>query len=343
MLAVRKIAAVKGGVSIDEIPLPVPGPGEVGIRVKAAGLCGTDLHLYNWIPAFHHLKVPFVLGHEVGGVVHSVGTGVSRVKPGDWVSLESHISCGTCYACLNDRAHLCENTLYPGVHINGGFASYVSVPEKIVWKTGPAISHEIAAMLEPFGIGVHASLEGTGVAGLNVVVAGCGPIGLMNIIAARAFGANKIIATDINMKRLAVAAKIGADCVIDVSKSDPLSTIRDVTNGRGADVYLEYSGAPASIALAGQAIARGGEIRLVGVPTGDVSIGLKKWINVGAVVRGIHGRRLFSSWLRSIDLIESGKVDLKPLISHVMPLKDALRGFDEAIAGQAVKVLFVPD
>lgn len=341
MLALRKSQPGIGGLSLDEIASPAqPGPGQVLVRVLNAGICGTDLHIYRWGPFAHRMKLPTVLGHEMCGVVEAVGEGVSRVAPGMRVSVESHVPCGHCYTCHRGWAHVCPNTRYPGVDFDGGFAARTILPETILWPVPESIPTPVAAMMEPFGIAVHASLEGSGVSGQTVVVAGCGPIGLMNIAAARALGALRVIATDINPLRLKMALTMGADRAIDVAEQDPLPVVRDLTHGRGADVVIEYSGHAKSLAGAAALTTNGGEIRLLGVPEGETALDLEAWLIKGLTVRNLHGRRLFSTWESATALLTEGKVDIAPLVSHVLPLNEAMIGFDACLTGKAVKVLF---
>ena len=342
MLALRKVERRVGGLSLDQIDMPEPGFGEIRLRVDRAGICGTDLHIYNWAPFSHRMRLPTVLGHEIAGVVDATGRGVERVAAGDFVSVESHIWCGQCYSCHMGHTHVCMNTRYPGVDIDGGFAPYVVLPEKIAWKLDPAIPQEVAALFEPLGIAVHTTLDGTGVSGMNVLVAGCGPIGLMNIVTARALGAHRIIATDIVPRRLQQARLLGADRAINVSKQNALKIIKDMTQGNGVDVALEYSGAAASLALISQCTVPGGEVRLVGVPAGKSSIDLEAFLLRGISMRNIHGRRLFSSWEHTTKLVRDGKIDLNPIISDVLPLEESKKGFEMALAGKADKVLIDP-
>ncbi|HWV55494.1 alcohol dehydrogenase catalytic domain-containing protein [Pseudorhodoplanes sp.] len=344
MLALRKTQPGTGGLSLDEIAVPAaPGFGEVRIRVSATGICGTDLAIYNWLPFLRTMTLPVVLGHEISGVVDSVGPGVTRVKLGDLVSVESHIPCGHCYTCLRGFAHVCPHTRYPGIHINGGFARYTTLPEQILYVLDPSLSHEVAAMFEPFGVAVHAVMEGSGVSGLNVVIAGCGPIGLMAVKAARALGANRIIAADKNPMRLAQAKEFGADETIDVIERDARGSITHLTDGNGPDVFIDFSAAAESVQLATEVITAGGEIRLAAAPGDSISLDVEKWLHRGVTVRGLHGRRLFASWVHAMRLVRSGQVDLRPLISHVIPLQDAVRGFEEALDGRTLKVLIKPD
>lgn len=344
MLALRKVRPGIGGLSLDRIDSPrAPGYGEARIRISATGICGTDLAIYNWLPFLHHMTLPVVLGHEISGIVESVGPGVTRVQPGDLVAVESHIPCGHCYTCLRGYAHVCPHTRYPGIHIDGGFARYAVLPEQILCAVDPALPHQIAAMFEPFGVAVHAVMDGSGVSGLNVVIAGCGPIGLMAVMAARALGANRIIATDRNPMRLAQAKRFGGDEAIDVARQDPRAAILHATDGNGPDVFIDFSSAPDSLQLATAVITPGGDIRLAAAPAGSMPLDIEKWLHRGVTVRGLHGRRLFTSWVHATRLVRSQKVDLTPLISHVLPLNEAPRGFEEALAGRSLKVLITPD
>ena len=343
MLAMCKTRPEAGGVEIRDIAEPQPLAGEVRIKVAATGICGTDVHIYKWAPDIARLmKLPVALGHEISGVVDGVGSGVHRVQVGDRVSVESHISCGHCYQCHLGKAHLCRQTGYPGITRDGGFAAYTVVPEHIVWVHATDIPLDIAALFEPFGIGVHASLEGCGVSGMNVLITGCGPIGLMSIAAARALGASCIIATDVNPTRLALATQMGADRVVDVREADPVTIARDMTRGNGVDVALEYSGDPQALTQAVEALTAGGDLRLVGAASAPVTIDITRWILKGIRIYNIHGRKLFHSWEHASRLVYGGKVDLRPVISHTLPLREGLRAFELIEQGVAAKVLVTP-
>lgn len=345
MLAIRKIQAQVGGLSVDEIDAPAaPGPGQVRVRVLRAGICGTDLHIYNWGPfASRRMKLPTVLGHEMCVQVDAVGAGVTRVVPGMRASVESHVPCGRCYACNRGWSHVCPNTQYPGVDFDGGFAAQALLPEAILWPVPDEIPTPVAAMMEPFGIAVHASLEGSGVSGQTVLVSGCGPIGLMNVAAARALGATRIIATDVNPLRLRMAATLGADCLVDVSRESAVAAVKDLTRGNGVDVMIEYSGQGASLAGAAELIANGGELRLLGVPERETAVHFEDWLFKGLTVRNLHGRRLFTTWETATALLAQARVDIAALVSHELPIEEAQQGFDACLQGQAVKVLFALD
>jgi len=344
MQAICKVNPTSGGVELREgLPVLDPAAGEIKIKVGATGICGTDLHIYHWVPWARHLKLPQILGHEIGGTVAAIGDGVTGIKIGDLVSLESHIFCGNCYQCHTDRAHLCANLHYPGIDRPGGLADFLCAPARIAWVHRETIPVEIAAMFEPFGIAVQASFAGSGVTGQNVLITGCGPIGLMAIAIARASGATRVIATDFKPARLKAAVAAGADRVVNVAEEDPVAISMDVTGGNGVDVAMEYSGNEKAVSQAIEAITRGGDLRLVGAPDGPISMDLNRIILKGINVQGIHGRRIFHSWEHAARLIYSGKVDLKPLISHVLPLRDGMRAFGLIESGEAVKVLISPE
>jgi threonine 3-dehydrogenase len=343
MLALRKINPGSGGLEIADVAAPSgPGPGEVLVRVIATGICGTDLHISEGGRFSLRMKLPTILGHEICGVVEAVGSMVPHLAPGQRVAVESHLPCGHCYTCNRGWSHVCPNTRYPGIDFDGGFASRAILPARIVWPLPDEITDEVAALMEPFGIAVHTSLEGTGVAGATVLIAGSGPIGLMNIAAARALGAMSIIASDISPTRLRAAAQLGADRVVNVMEDDLGKVVADVTGGRGVDVAVEYSGQATSLKAMPRLITNGGELRLVGVPEGDVPFPVGGFLRKGITIRNIHGRRLFSTWEQTTSLLRERRVDLSRVVSHRLPLSDALHGFEMCRSGAALKVLLVP-
>ena len=344
MLSLQKIAPEAGGIAVREMEPREPGPGEILIRVGAAGICGTDMQIYNWAPRMaRRMVLPRVLGHEVSGTVEAAGLGVEGLAAGDRVSLESHIFCGNCRSCRLGRAHLCENTCYPGIDIDGAFAEYLTVPASIAWVNPPGLPHETAAMLEPFGIAVHACLAGAGVAGLSVLVNGCGPIGLMAVTVARALGAARVIACDINPLRLRAAGTMGADRAVDAGAEEVASVVRDMTGGAGVDVGVEFSGTEAGFNAVFASLAKGGDFRLVGAPPSPIPVDFTYWLLKCPVMHNIHGRLIWQTWQRATELLEAGAVDLAPVRSHVLPLSEAPRGFELIRDGEALKPLLVPD
>ncbi len=343
MLALYKVDAVEGGVALRQAEPRAPDAGEILIKVAAAGICGTDMQIYNWAPRMaRRMTLPLIMGHELSGTIAALGPGVGGLGVGDRISLESHIFCDACRQCRIGNRHLCTNTRYPGIDIDGGFAEYVTVPARIAWVNPPHVEHHIAAMLEPFGIAVHACLAGSGVSGRTVLVNGCGPIGLMTVAAARALGARLIVACDVNRRRLDVASVLGADRVVDAGAEDLGAAVRDVTAGEGVDVGIEYSGSEAGFKAVFDAIAKGGDFRLVGAPAAPIAVDFTYWLLKCPTMHNIHGRRIWQSWQRATDLVYNGAVDLKPLASHVLPLKDGLKGFDLVRKGEAIKPLLIP-
>ncbi len=340
MLALSKTAPGRDGLELVNLDVPEPGVGEIRLRVKYTGVCGTDMHIFDWAPRMaRRMKLPRVLGHEVCGVVDALGSGVSGISLGDQVSLESHISCGQCRPCLMDQRHLCSDTRYPGIDIDGGFAEWVVVPADIAWVNPPGFSAQLAAMMEPLGIAVHACGEGSGVAGQSVLVNGCGPIGLLAVGAARALGATRIMAADLNPKRLAMAEQMGADVLVNPQEKDLTATARDITRGEGVDVVMELTGSEPALHNALASLRRGGDFRLIGVPANPVTLDLTVWVRTGPTIHNIHGRRIWRSWQQASDLIDSGSINMEPLVSHVVPLREARSAFDLVLQGEAVKPL----
>ncbi|MFP6699935.1 MAG: alcohol dehydrogenase catalytic domain-containing protein [Alphaproteobacteria bacterium] len=351
MFGLSKVEAGAGGIALTEHPEPRAGPGEIRLKVAAAGICGTDMQIYRWAPRMaRKMQLPRILGHEVSGVIDQIGpdvegsleAGVDSLSVGDHVSLESHIFCGTCVPCRRDRAHLCENTTYPGISIDGAFADYVVVPARIAWRNPADLPHEIAAMLEPFGIAVHACLEGSGVADQRILINGCGPIGLMAIAAACALDARQVIAADPNKLRRDRARQMGADHGFDPAELDLAAAVADVSMGAGADVAIEFSGQAAGFHGAMASICKGGDFRLVGAPAHPLELDLTKWLLRCPVVINIHGRRIWRTWEQATELVYNNKVDLSPVMSHQLPLSDGARGFDLILQGDALKPILLP-
>lgn len=344
MQALRKVTAGPGGLAVQSCEPRQPGVGEIMLKVHAAGLCGTDMQIYRGVGTFaERVKLPTTLGHEACGTVVALGEGVSGVEEGDLVSLESHIPCWQCIACKTGRAHVCAQTRYPGIDLDGTFAEYVTVPASIAWVNPRGADKETAALLEPLGIAVHATLEGSGVAGKTVVVNGCGPIGLMNVAVARHFGAHRVVAVDPNRHRLGVAEAMGADCLIDPTAEDPAQLVRVLTGGEGADVVFEYTGNPQGVLNCFSMTAALSEVRWCATPSGPMSFDFGMWRKGRPTIFNIHGRRLWSTWEAAAPLVYEKKIDLAPVISHRLPLADAAKAFELVEAGAAIKPLILCD
>jgi threonine 3-dehydrogenase len=331
------------GVEIHEVPVPSCGPGELLVRVLRAGVCGTDVHIYLWDRwSQGRLKPPVTLGHEIVGEVVERGPQVSGVEIGDRVAFESHIVCHTCLACRTGNAHVCENTRILGVDVNGGFTEYVAAPAVNAWHVPANVPLEVAAVMEPLGNAVHTAFAGP-LSGCNIAVTGCGPIGLFAIGVARAAGAARVFATDVSPYRLELARRMNADAVIDVSRESLVERVRAATGGRGLDGVLEMSGSPAAMRDGLAALRNGGRLSLLGLPTEPFELDWNRLVIFkGVTVHGIIGRRLYDNWYQMDNLLGSGRLDLRPAITHVMPMER----FEDAIellrSGHAGKVVLVP-
>jgi threonine 3-dehydrogenase len=342
MIAVLK-ADRAPGLTVTEAPIPTLGPRDVLVKVQAASICGTDLHIRDWDRwAQNRIQPPLIVGHEFCGEVAEIGSAVTQARVGAFVSVEGHIADGTCYQCRTGNAHICENLVIVGVDRPGCFAEYVAIPETNVYAMEPGIPIEVAAIQDPFGNAVHTTLSGE-IAGLTVAVVGSGPIGCCAIAVARASGARAVFATDVRAFRLELARKMGADRTIDASKVDPVAAVREATEGHGADVVLEMSGHADGIGQAFRMLRRGGRISLLGIPSQPVALDLAEdVIFKGATVLGINGRRMWQTWYQGQALLRSGKVDLSPLITHTLPLKEIETGIELLRRGEAAKVILRP-
>ncbi len=343
MQAIVKTEA-RPGAEIQRVAVPEIGARDVLVRVRAASVCGTDLHIYRWDRwSERRIHPPLVFGHEFCGVVESVGAEVTTARAGDFVSAEMHVACGRCFQCRTGQGHICQNVRIIGIDMDGCFAEFVKIPESNIWKIDPGIPVDYAAVLDPLGNAVHTVLAGE-IAGLSVAITGCGPIGLFAIAVAKACGAGPIFASEPHPYRIKLAEKMGATVVIDSSKTDPAAEVLAQTEGVGADVVLEMSGNPQAIRQAFQMLRRGGRISLLGIPSKPLELDLANdVIFKGAVVQGINGRRVFETWYKMQALLKSGALDLAPLITDRMPMSDFARGVELLLSGNASKVLLYPD
>jgi threonine 3-dehydrogenase len=340
MQAVVKAHAAPG-VEFREVPIPEPGPGEVLVRVQAASVCGTDLHIFNWDPwAQGRIKPPLIPGHEFSGTVAGVGRGVTAVREGDFVSAEMHVACGKCLQCRIGQAHICQHVRILGVDASGAFAGYVLIPETNIWKLSPTIPRDWCSLLDPLGNAVHTVLAGS-IAAQTVLVTGCGAIGLFSIAVAKACGAAKVFAFEVNAHRRAVAATMGADLVLDPSAGDVEEQILAATDGTGVDVLMEMSGHPAAIRQGFSLLRTGGRASLLGIPSRPVEMDLaREIIFKGATVQGINGRKMFETWFQMEALLASGKLNLEPVITHRLKLSEFAQAMEFLKSGEAIKVVF---
>ncbi len=344
MRALVKASPTAGAV-LREVPVPSPGDGELLIRVEAASLCGTDLHIYRW-DAWAEQRLggglPRIFGHEMAGRVVAHGPnlrGRGEIPLGTLVGVETHLVDQSCYQCRTGREHVCANLRILGVDMDGAFAQYIALPAHNAWPS-EGLSPEIAAIQEPMGNAVHAAFVEE-LAGQTVVVTGCGPIGLMTVAIAKLAGAAKVFATDINPERLAIARTMGADVVID-GHDDVVARLREQTGGVGVDVVLEMSGAEVAIRQGFEAVTNGGRVSLLGVPSKPITLDLAEDIIFkGLRVYGITGRKMFETWYRTQALLAQG-LDLTPIVTHRIAMRDYEQAFELLAAGHAGKVVLLP-
>ncbi len=343
MLAVVKAEAAPGA-DLREVKIPGIGLTDVLVKVKVASVCGTDLHIYNWNPwAQHRIHPPLIPGHEFCGEVAAVGAEVTTVKEGDFVSAEMHVNCGKCYQCRTGEGHICQNVKIIGVDADGAFAEYVKIPESNIWKLDPAILPEYASILDPLGNAVHTVLAGE-IAAKTVAITGCGPIGLFAIAVARAVGASTVFAIEVNDYRRRIARQMKADYVLDPTTQDVKQIIFDITGGLGVDVVLEMAGHPDAVRTAFDIVRRGGRISLLGLTSKPISLNFSEDIIFkGITVQGINGRRMYQTWYQMTALLKAGKLDLHPVITDRLSMKDFSKGMDRLRTGEASKILLYPN
>ncbi|HKQ49080.1 MAG TPA: L-threonine 3-dehydrogenase [Phycisphaerae bacterium] len=340
MACLRKPRAAPGLDYEDSAPLPQLGPRDVLIKVRKAGICGTDRGIYEWGPwAQSRIKVGIIIGHEVMGTVVAVGNAVEAIQPGQRVSVEGHIGCGSCFSCKTGNAHVCDHVRIIGIDRDGSFAQYLAVPYRNVWPLDPQIPDDVAAIMDPLGNAVHTVMT-AGVSGKSVLITGAGMIGLMAVTVAKAAGVGRLIVADINDRNLALAKELGADHTLKTTQAGWIEEAKKLTRGLGPDVVCEMSGATKAINGGLAALRNCGTMAILGLPKEDVPINFNDHVIFkGARIIGINGRRMFETWYQMEDLILSGRVRLDPIITHRIPLKDFERGFKLMQAGEAIKVI----
>lgn len=323
------------GMSLDTVTVPEIGPTDVLIRVLKTGICGTDYHIYSWDTwAKNRIHPPLIVGHEFMGSVERIGEAVDGLRPGDLVSGEGHLGCGHCYFCRTGQAYICRDVRIIGVDRDGCFANFLSLPAGNVWKLRPGISPDVAAVLDPLGNAMH-TVMAQPVSGKIVAVVGAGAIGLMACEIAAAAGAVSVWAIEPLARKRAIALQSGASRVFDPAQPESLREIA----GR-ADVVLEMSGSPAGIRTALDLAQAGGDVALLGIPSGDVTLNLSEGVIFkGLTLRGINGRKMFETWYQCERFLVEKKLDICRLITHRIPFREYEQAFDLLKKGEAVKIL----
>jgi threonine 3-dehydrogenase len=330
-------------MEVRDVPVPACGPSDVLIKVHHAGVCGTDLHIWEWDAwASARLKPPVVIGHEFAGAVARLGReaeAAGLLQAGDLVTAEGHIVCGHCLQCRIGQAHLCRRTQIIGVDRDGAFAEFIAMPAANVMKLD-GIPTEIGAVMDPTGNAVHTVLEGNMASGGRVLVLGCGPIGCFAVGVARAAGAALVIASDFNPRRLELARTMGAHVVLNPGSDDVVARVRELTDGDGADLVCEMSGHPAGHAQAFAAARLGGRVNLLGTPSRTTEVDFARdVIFKGLTLYGVTGRRMYETWDVMRRFIQSGQLDPRPVITHRFGLAQIAEAIQVIKDGQAGKVI----
>ena len=327
------------GLKVMTVPKPSPGPGEVLIAVRHAGVCGTDVHIADWDEwAEGRIRPPLVVGHEFAGEIVAAGDGVSELRPGQLVTAEGHIVCGRCLQCRTGNSHICKNTRIIGVDRDGAFAEYIAMPATNVLPLD-GVPTTVGAIMDPMGNAFHAVLSAE-VKDRSVFVVGCGPIGCFAVGIARAAGAARVIASDVNAKRLALARSMGAHVAINAATDDVVRTVLAETGGEGADLVCEMSGVPSALHQAFAAVRLGGRVHLLGIPKGEVPVDFAdEIIFKGLLVYGVIGRKMYETWHQMRHYLTAGLLDPRPVITHQYPLAKIDDALAAIRAGDAGKII----
>jgi len=326
------------GLWLEDVPRPEIGINDVLIKINRTGICGTDLHIYNYDAwARRTIPVPMTVGHEFVGTIVEVGANVSDFHPGERVSGEGHVVCGRCRNCLAGRRHLCAHTRGLGVDIPGAFAEYLALPMSNVWHLDPAVPDDVAAIFDPFGNAAHTALSFK-VLGEDVLITGAGPIGIMAAAIVRHAGARHVVISDINPYRLELAHKMGVTCAVDVSRESIADVQKKLGMTEGFDVGLEMSGSQAAFRDMLANMCHGGKIAMLGIPSEEMAIDWTTVIFNMLTVKGIYGREMYETWYMMTVMVQSG-LDISPVITHRLSYRDFEEGFAAMNAGQSGKVV----
>ena len=326
------------GLWLEDVLVPQIGINDVLIRVDRTGICGTDLHIYDWDAwAEKTIPVPMVVGHEFVGEIVAVGSNVTDFFPGEVVSGEVHVVCGRCRNCLAGRRHLCKSTSGVGVNRPGAFAEYLSLPVTNVWHQESGIDLDVAAIFDPLGNAVHTALS-FDLLGEDVLVTGAGPIGIMAVAVARHAGARHIVITDRNPYRLDLAKQLGATVALDVRSGDLRHVMDALGMKEGFDVGLEMSGSPSALRQMLESICHGGKIAMLGIPSEPIAIDWQTVVFNMLTIKGIYGREMYETWYKMTVMLQSGLI-IAPVITHRFHFTEFEQGFAAMKSGECGKVL----
>jgi len=326
------------GLWLEDVEIPSIGINDVLIRVHRTGICGTDLHIYNWNEwAQKTIPVPLVIGHEFVGEIVEVGSNVADFFPGDIVSGEGHVVCGRCRNCLAGRRHLCAQTEGIGVNRAGAYAEYIALPMTNIWRHHPSIDLDIASIFDPFGIAVHTALSFP-VLGEDVLITGAGPIGLMAAAVVRHAGARYVVITDVNPFRLDLARKMGVTVALNIREGKLRDVQKELGMTEGFDVGLEMSGNAAAFRDMLANMSHGAKVAMLGIPEREMCIDWHTVIFNMLTIKGIYGREMYETWYKMTVMLQSG-LDITPAITHRFPYDEFQKGFEVMNTGQSAKVI----
>jgi len=347
MKAIVKTREASGAELVD-VSMPRPGADEVLVKLMAGSICGTDVHIYNWDSGaqVYVRNIPQVLGHEFAGTIAEMGKEVTKFKVGDYVSAETHIYCGKCVQCRNDQRHICETGRIFGLTCDGCFAEYFTVPERVLWKNNQQLSPEIAAIQEPLGNAVYCALGDydENLEMKSVLIVGDGPTAIMAAGVAKAEGARLVIILGRHDKRMDIARRMGADrALMDDEGAEEI--LSDITEGKGFDIVLEMAGTPNAVKLALKWTRIGGRMSAFGIQGGPFVIdNYGKYVRSGKQILPISGRLIWRTWEEVRRLLESGSLDISPVITHKVRLQEFKKGFGFMTQRPKVsgKVILIP-
>lgn len=339
-------AAAGPGIEVRSMPVPRPGRGEVLVEVKAAGICGSDVHIFKWSPMYHWMAsyLPVVLGHEFSGQIVELGEGVTSLSVGQRVVCKHIVPCGTCRDCREGRPHMCLpcRSRALGLYRNGGFAGYVAVPEPNCIPMPDSMSYELGSLTQPMVLAVNSVDRARLRIGDTIVILGPGPIGLSVLVAAQSFGATAAIVVGVrgDEERLEIARKMGAGFTLGVDDGDPVRAVRDITCDYGADVVFEAAGVPEAINQGIGMLKRGGTLVSLGMHNRPASIDLTAFNRADLTLTGMHEGPI--TWERALSVVEANASKLVHMITARFRLEDAQAAFDSAARREGAKVLLIP-
>ena len=326
------------GLWLEEIPEPTIGINDVLIRVRRAGVCGTDVHIYNWDEwAQRTIPVPMAIGHEFVGEIVEVGSDVKDFHTGDLVSGEGHVVCGHCRNCLAGRRHLCAHIQGVGVNRPGAFADVIAMPVTNLWRHKEGIDLDVAAIFDPFGNAVHTALSFP-VLGEDVMITGAGPIGIMAAAVVRHAAARHVVITDKNPYRLDLAREMGVTRAVDTAQTPLAQLQKELGMQEGFDVGLEMSGHPSALREMIANMSHGAKIAMLGIPTQEIAIDWTTVVFNMLTIKGIYGREMYETWYKMSVMLECG-LDIRPVITHRFSYRDYEQAFQVMRSGNAGKVI----